>query len=201
MPRTRPIAKFDEYQFFDRVRFLKDSGLAYGDLQSMRVKRLGAPARRRLPTPVWALRDDLLREVLVAYIERRNHVLPPQGTLHERLERCRAAAKKYVPGLSTTRNRLIEEYRRCASENPEAKNRLRTLEMQIQNKDSEAWIAERGQAEVISSIVYLYYRLGWNSCSVGEELEMSPCAVRQILHRLGKVGRAICEEAASQKAA
>jgi len=190
MPTRRTAPRYDAHQFFDRPHFLnKDSGLAYSDVKSnMRVERMGFGPERRLPTPGWALRDDLTREVLVAYLEERLRLRHRGGALVERMERCREAAKKHLPRLTTARDRLIEEYRRCVSENPSNEQRLRWLEIEICGKDSEAWVAERGDAEIVASILYLFHRLRWNSVSIAEELGMKPPHVRQILFRVAKVG-------------
>jgi hypothetical protein len=65
-----------------------------------------------------------------------------------------------------------------------AKKRLYDLDIQIQNLDTDLCLTARGHAEVIASIVYLYYRLGWDSVAVAEQLQLKPPHVRQVLARL-----------------
>lgn len=65
-----------------------------------------------------------------------------------------------------------------------AEKKLHDLEIQIQNIDTDIVLTERGHAEVIISIVYLYYRLGWDSVTVAEQLGLKSPHVRQVLARL-----------------
>lgn len=65
-----------------------------------------------------------------------------------------------------------------------AEKRLHDLEIQIQNIDTDIVLTERGHAEVIASIVYLYYRLGWDSVTCAEQLGLKSPHVRQVLARL-----------------
>lgn len=65
-----------------------------------------------------------------------------------------------------------------------AKKRLYDLDIQIQNLDTDLCLTQRGHAEVIAAIVYLYYRLGWDSVAVAEHLALKPPHVRQVLARL-----------------
>jgi hypothetical protein len=62
--------------------------------------------------------------------------------------------------------------------------KLHDLEIQIQNIDTDIVLTERGHAEVIVAIVYLYYRLGWDSVTVAEQLGLKSPHVRQVLARL-----------------
>ncbi len=62
--------------------------------------------------------------------------------------------------------------------------KLRDLEIQIQNVDTDLVLTDKGHAEMIAAVVYLYYRLGWNSVTVAEELGLKSPHVRQILARL-----------------
>lgn len=65
-----------------------------------------------------------------------------------------------------------------------AEKRLHDLEIQIQNIDTDIVLTERGHAEIIAAIVYLYYRLGWDSVTVAEQLGLKSPHVRQVLARL-----------------
>lgn len=64
------------------------------------------------------------------------------------------------------------------------RKKLRDLEIQIQNIDTDLVLTDRGHAEMIVAIVYLYYRLGWDSVTVAEQLQLKPPHVRQVLARL-----------------
>lgn len=65
-----------------------------------------------------------------------------------------------------------------------AKKKLHDLEIQIQNIDTDIVLTERGHAEVIAAIVYLYYRLGWDSVTCAEQLGLKSPHIRQVLARL-----------------
>lgn len=65
-----------------------------------------------------------------------------------------------------------------------SKKKLHDLEIQIQNIDTDIVLTERGHAEVIVAIVYLYYRLGWDSVTCAEQLGLKSPHVRQVLARL-----------------
>jgi hypothetical protein len=62
--------------------------------------------------------------------------------------------------------------------------KLHNLEIQIQNIDTDLVLTDKGHAEVIVSVVYLYYRLGWDSVTIAEELGLKSPHVRQVLARL-----------------
>jgi predicted transcriptional regulator len=212
--------EFDPHQFYEYGRFLNvrrdgisdfadlPGGISYTDLQDMHVKRVRRPLRR-LPTPEWAMRDDLLCEVLVSYLEQRFHIRRKDGSPSERLERCRAAAKQHAKDAKAKLEQWIREYRAISEGRlSEVRERsyarlicgalrghtlaeqLRRVELQIQNLDSDAFLTERA-AEIAAALVYFYHRLGWNSCTVAEQLGLKSPHVRQILFRLAR--------AASQK--
>src|SRR6266568_4339735 len=65
-----------------------------------------------------------------------------------------------------------------------AKKKLHDLEIQIQNIYTDIVLTERGHAEIIAAIVYLYYRLGWDSVTIAEQLTLKSPHVRQVLARL-----------------
>ena len=65
-----------------------------------------------------------------------------------------------------------------------ANKKIHDLEIQIQNVDTDIVLTERGHAEVIAAIVYLYYRLGWDSVTAATQLKLKSPHVRQVLARL-----------------
>ena len=46
-------------------------------------------------------------------------------------------------------------------------------------------MTQRGHAELIAALVYLYYRMGYTSVDCAEALTLKPPHCRQILSRLG----------------
>lgn len=64
------------------------------------------------------------------------------------------------------------------------KKKLHDLDIQIQNVDTDLVLTERGHAQMIAGIVYYFYRLGWDSVGVAEQLGLKPPHIRQVLFRL-----------------
>ena len=63
-------------------------------------------------------------------------------------------------------------------------NRKRILAVEIEGIDTYLRITEKGGADVVASIVYLYYRCEMDSVGVGSTLGLKPPHVRQTLWRL-----------------
>jgi hypothetical protein len=185
-PPSQGGSPFDHHQFANRKRFLDNSELSYADLQRMHILRVGdRRAVRRRPTPEWALRDDMVREVLVAYLESRFYVKDRSGTLEDRLARCRAKAEVQLPRKRAKLQEMVSLFRelsRVPETNPSA---LRSLEREIMNIDTDVFLATK-MPEIAGAVVYLYWRLNWNSVSIAEELQLKSPHVRQILYRLNK---------------
>ena len=127
-----------------------------------------------------------VREVLVFYLERRFCVRERMGTLQDRIARCRAKADFQLMRKRAKLQEMIESFREL-SRLPETKpSALRLRELQIMNLDTDLFLAEKGYAETAAAIIYLYYRLSWNSVSIAEELGVKPPHIRQILYRLNR---------------
>jgi hypothetical protein len=177
---------FDSHQFANRKRFLDNSELSYADVQKMHLLRVGdrKPARRT-PTPEWTLRDDMVREVLVAYLEGRFCIRERQGTMQDRLMRCRSIAEAQLPRKRAKLQEMIESFREL-SRVPETKPRmLQLLERQIMNIDTDIYLAHR-LPEIAAAVAYLFWRLNWNSVSIAEELQLKSPHIRQLLYRLNQ---------------
>ena len=183
--------RFDKHQFAGRrtravsARYTPEGwetpGIAFADYQSMHVARRGAQQERRLDTPSWATNDKELREVVLRFCERRfylrhrhnrNEVSPL--TNEQRLAAVREKELKWAETCKSNLHSLIA--RQKAGED--------VHDMEIQNIDSQILMARRGNAAIATAIVYLYYRLGWDSPEVAQELGIKPPLVRQVLARL-----------------
>lgn len=219
--------KFDKHQFAGRrtkavsatrTRTGWDTtGISFGDFGSMHVHKRERSQERRLPTPKWAVRDDLLRELIVVYLEERFYVKAnPNLTLPERLVIARAAAEHYCPYKRELLEAWLADYHNLCTNGRNdltddeaiqlfvslksirgqlpldadvarehlASKKIHDLEIQIQNIDTDIILTERGHAEVIAAIVYLYYRLGWDSVTCAEQLNLKSPHVRQVTARL-----------------
>jgi len=188
---------FDPHQFANRK--IKSSRISFNDMSRLHVLHVGdKKPGRRLPTPAWAMNDSALREVIVVYLEDRLFVRDRSGTLHERLARCRAAAVAQLPRKREQLRRLIERYRDLSRLPETPTSTLRRLEGQIANIDSDILLASR-LPEIVASVVYGYFRLCWNSVSVAECLSIKPCAVRQMIFRMGRAAKRIFESSKKEK--
>jgi len=163
--------------------------LSNGHNGGMQIKRRVAQRERRLPRPDWAVDDAKLQEVVLRFCERRlciakkqfgSYKFPTHLTHQERREcirreELRRAETMLRPTLLRIRERLKGELSR---------ETRRALEIQFQNVDSAIMTARRGNAAIATAIVYFYYRLGWDSTPVAEQLHLKPPLVRQTLARL-----------------
>ncbi len=193
-----------------------ETGLTFPDFSRMHVYRRQDQRVRKTETPIWSIRDDLLRKLLVAYLENRFFITPPTTlTLLERLHNARGAALHYAPykkellkqwvqehkrisavGLDGSDEEVTALYQSCPEHNGQlpmdadyARAYLRVksllgLEKQIQILDTDLVLTQRGHAEVIVAVVYLFYRMGWDSVEVAEHLSLKSPHVRQVLARL-----------------
>jgi len=181
-PPAGESSSFDSHQFANRK--IKSLQLSFDDMARAHVLHVAdKKPGRRLPTPDWAMSDEALREVLAFYLEGRLFLRSSDGTPHERLAKCRAAAELHVVRKRRQLQKMIEKYREFARLPSRESGNLRLLEQQIGNLDTEIFIAAK-LPEIVCSAAYLYHRLCWNSVSVAEHLGITPCHVRQILYRL-----------------
>lgn len=226
---------FDRWQFAGRRprAVSQDTGIAFTDYSRMHVQRREVTPERRLPTPMWALKDEYLRELLVTYLEERFYIRKPVGTLRDRLEKIRVAAEAVRPRKFQQLEEFVRDYNTlkqnglpdmtddavlhawkehsshdCGSGWKEQPSNLisiatgdangaqrartwlesysvRMLEIQILNLDTDLVLTARdGGAAAVAAVVYLYYRNGWDSVAVAEELGFKPPHIRQLLWRM-----------------
>jgi hypothetical protein len=69
------------------------------------------------------------------------------------------------------------------------KKRLKQLESEIEGIDTYLRISENGGADIVAAVVYLYYRTGYDSVGVAEELGIKPPHVRQTIYRLHQTAK------------
>ena len=180
-----------------------------------RSARTHAAADRRLPTPLWALNDEMLRELIVVYMEERARLYGPQkGTLLERLARARQAVINQRPRLLERMDKLCKEYveKKRTGLDPhitdeeynqrqkfpalpgfeaeprfhDLKVRLRGLEIEIERIDTYLRYTANGGADILAAMVYLYYRMGIDSVGVGAALGLKPPHIRIMLYLMAE---------------
>jgi hypothetical protein len=158
-------------------------GIAFEDYSRMATIIHKQSGERRLPTPEWVLRPDLLRQILVNYLERRAgfHKAQP-GTDRERLDR----ANQKLAALCARKESVL---RKLCSEYIDLKNtgidpaRAKKLSELIANLDT-CLRFERDIAGTVLRVVHLFYSVCLDSVGVATELGIKPTHVRQMLWRL-----------------
>lgn len=162
-------------------------GISFADYSSMSTQQRKQSGERRLPTPDWAVDDNKLRAVLVRYLEYRADFKRQQpGTEAERLQRAQERINAKRPGKIEILDRLSCEYVALKNAGGDPA-RLRTLEIQIENIDTQLVNSEHIAAKILR-LVFLYYRVGLDSVGVAMELgTWKPPSVRQTLWRLDRV--------------
>jgi hypothetical protein len=194
-PTPEQAAHFDQHQFQNRGHFLKSSRLAWSDMSRLHFEKVGdkKPGRKR-PTPLWAVRTDLTREVILSYVENRVFATNRSGSLQDRLQRCREKILSALPAKRELLQKRIATYRKLADSPRTDPMTLREHEREIQNLDTEIAIMPK-LPEVVNAVVFYYHRLCWNSPSVAESLGLRAPHVRQLLFRMDKVAQRIWPEA------
>lgn len=185
----------------------RQTKLSYNDLASMQISTRGFAGDRRLPTPMWALNNRLLRKLLVTFMESRVGK-KGKGTLLQRLAQAREAVIAQHKRLNASLDALCTEYYEMKSGHaapdpatipsmlfPEmavhyaSALRQRALEIEIEGIDTYLRYTRTGGVDVLAALVYLYYRVGLDSVNVADELGLKPPHVRQLLYRLNETWR------------
>jgi len=149
-----------------------EAGVDFTDYaRSMHTLRTKPRHAGRKPAP-WAYCDETLRELLLTYLEHRFYLRPAHGDdLSARLEKIESAAQKQAKPTAARLQKYVRAYRDADA-------------VQLQNHDTRLLMTQRGHAELVASLVYLYYRVGFTSNDCADALSLKPPHCRQILARL-----------------
>lgn len=161
----------------------KDSRIAFSDFGRMHVESSQGSGKMS-EAPAWAMNDDLLAQVIVAYLERRYYINTTRrkriivGDISpERMDTIRAKAQGMVKAKLEILKRLLATHAATPSE---------PLEAEIQSLDTDICITERID-RLVAAIPYLYWRTDYNSVQIAQELHIKSPHVRQVLNRLNVV--------------
>ena len=179
--------RFDKHQFAGKRAYAvsADTGIDFSDYTRMSTFTHKQAGERRLPTPEWALNDELLRDVLVRYMEARADIKQGTGSLAERLQRARAKLLALIPEASAKLTNLCREYVAIKTAGACAGARLRKLEQEIENVDTVVRMGDC--AGIVLRVCLLYYRVRLDSVAVGAEVHLKPPHVRMILWRMNRI--------------
>jgi len=159
--------------------------LDFSDYARMSTQQRKQSGERRLPTPAFALDQNLLRAVLVRYLEKRAHLLKPQpGTERERMLRALAVIEKRRPMLESALKQMCAGYLELKRAGGDPA-RLKKLAEEIENFDTVLRL-NTNVAGTLLRVIHLYYSVGLDSVGVGLELGLKPPHIRQILWRLNR---------------
>jgi hypothetical protein len=176
---TKP--KFDRHAFAGRRSKVVSARtrIAFQDLSGMHIQKRVPQRARRLGTPEWSLTDEGIRKAVLAYLERRVYQRTPDPTKTdaERLEIVNKKLKDQLPEKEGDLDNLLLRLHN-ARINSGNDGYIRRLQIEVQNVDSQIVLLRRGLAAVIVSALVLYYRLGYSSVEVAEELNILPPMVR-----------------------
>lgn len=90
------------------------NGISFDDHNRMQTRTRKMSGERRLPTPMWAMNNPMLRRVLVRFLEERAFSKKERcsfkGGLKERLDRAKERVISKRPAAMVVLDRLCEEY-------------------------------------------------------------------------------------------
>jgi len=161
-------------------------GISFADFGSMHVHRRKTQ-ERRVPTPEWALNDEGTRRIVLRFCEGYVGIRKGSGTDAERMQAIREKAKAILPNKEAQLETALRQFHELNGAQPEGTHR--DFSIQVQNRDTQIQILRRGLPEIVTSVVYLYYRLGWNSTAIAEQLKLKSPAVREWLYRMSKYAK------------
>jgi hypothetical protein len=166
-------------------------GNSTADRPGMQVAIHKPSGQRRLNTPAWALRNDMLANVIAQYCLNRASYRcvpkPPIGAA-EKLALAKMLSKRRKKRLTEQLDRLCHRYVAIKNQIPPDYAALRNLEIEIENTDTSIRIVDNA-AEIAAGVVYHYYHRHADSVAVGQALGLKPPHCRILLYRLRKVAR------------
>ncbi|HWZ97274.1 MAG TPA: hypothetical protein VN025_05890 [Candidatus Dormibacteraeota bacterium] len=190
MWREEEQLRFDDHQFARKAKAVsatktaddwESPGLSFQDFGGMHVVHKKQSQVRKLPTPDWALNDNLLRQVVLRFAEDRFFIKDHTGTDQERMARIDAEAKRRLPEKQKQLESMLQLYHQYEREkNPATK----TLAVQLQNVDTEIVLTRRGIVALATAVIYRYYRQNYKSVRLAEEFGLKSPMVRIWLRRL-----------------
>jgi hypothetical protein len=160
------------------------TGLSFADTSRMQT-RTRKGYSKILPIPAYALSDGKLREVVVRAVEMRAGVPDKlaKGSQAQRMEFAHKRLLAQVPFIERRLENLCHRFVERAQRGSMTREERCKWERQQQELDTRLMMVARLPA-VIAGVLYMSYRLGYDSVGVAEELGcVRPCGVRQILRR------------------
>ena len=198
--------RFDQHQFRRRAKAVsQETHLAFSDMDRIHIeKRKGeGEVARRLPKPEWAMNDKDLRRVVLTFCEGYLYIRQPAETDGERLKAIAERAKTVFPVKELELARLLKQFNELSQDPKADKEQLRRLAILVGNRDSIIQILKRGLPALATSVAVYSYRLGHDSTTVAEQLQLKPPMVRIWLYRMNRLAQglsaSVCQRARPPK--
>jgi hypothetical protein len=174
---------FDPHQFFNSYSLpMSGTSLSWQDIQFIHQEEHKTFCARDSNPPSWAVNPTETQLLIVRYFERRAGILKARtGTPAERLAFAQEKAMRDIVSEERTLDRLCSEFVQTSDS-----KRRRKLQTLICGRDSEIIVAPR-MPSIVAGVIFFYFRLGWDSKQVGEQLGISRALVRRLAHRLTKL--------------
>ena len=186
---VRPVVKMPVHATYTGGDNWETPGIDFSDYERMQTQRHNVPfSRRKTKAPDWAINDLALQEVIVRYMEARALISTGTGTMLERLNRASAALVARTPQMGATLDALCKQYVELKRTAEPDSDRLRRLEIEIENLDTQIRM-NANCAGLIASIAYLNHRVGLDSIGIAQKLRLKPCHVRMVLYRLNLIAQ------------
>lgn len=130
------------------------------------------------------MNDDRMKDVVLTFLERRIYLKRNESLSHaDRISRIKDETKRHIQMKEATLELLLKRFNE-GSNVAAAEEYLTGLKTEIQIVDSDIVLMKRGIVAVAFAVVHYYYKLGWNSSQIAEELGIKPPCVRVWLYRL-----------------
>src|SRR5260370_35283457 len=133
-------------------------------------RKFKAVKRRAGGPPLWSQNDTELRAVVLKFCEGYVGIRKGSGTDAERMQAIREKAKAILPNKEAQLEIALRQFHELNGAQPEGTHR--DFSIQVQNRVTQIQILRRGLPEIATSVVYLYYRLGWKSTAIAEQLKL-----------------------------
>jgi hypothetical protein len=160
------------------------NGIDFSDYARCGTQQRKQSGGRRLPTPEWALKPEMLRKVIVRMMEKRALYISPQpGTDTERLARAQARIRQTLPQHEATLTKNCLRLVAMKADPSSDSEAARRLAIEVEGKDTVIRFFQKPDcgAGALAMLVYLYYSVGLDSVGVGQQIHMKPPQVRRTL--------------------
>jgi hypothetical protein len=162
-------------------------GIGFDDYSRMHTKVHKLAGQRRLDTPTWVMRKEMMANVIAHYCLNRAgvryHII---GTPEEKLKLAKLHTVRRREKMVVVIDSLCRRYVAAKSKTPCDYREVRRLEIEIENSDTALLVLDK-EAEIAAGVLYHYYHRHADSPAVAQALGIKPPHVRVMIWRLRRV--------------